>query len=58
VDDLEKKLRLALEKPDEFHTDYEIMNYCNNRFNWNEVTSASVRLYIDAIINVERIDRL
>lgn len=58
VDDLEKKLKMAIEKPEIFHTDYEIMNYCYNRFNWNEVTSASVRLYIDAIINVERIDKV
>lgn len=58
IDDLEKKLKMAIEKPEIFHTDYEIMNYCYNRFNWNEVTSASVRLYIDAIINVERIDNI
>lgn len=58
VDDLEKKLRAAINNPELFYTDYEIMNYCYNRFNWNEVTSASVILYIDAIINVERIDKV
>lgn len=58
IDDLEKKLRDAIEKPELFHTDYEIMNYCYNRFNWNQVTSASVKLYIDAIVNVERIDKI
>lgn len=56
VDDLEKKLNDAINKPELFHTEYEIMNYCHNRFNWNQVTSASVRLYIDAILNVERIE--
>ena len=58
VDDLEKKLADAITKPDLFHTEYEIMNYCHNRFNWNQVTSASVRLYIDAILNVERIEKI
>lgn len=58
VKDLKRKLESALKNPGLFHTDYEIMNYCYNRFNWNQVTSASVRLYIDAIINVERIDRV
>lgn len=58
IDDLEKKLRDAISKPELFYTEYEIMNYCYNRFNWNQVTSASVRLYIDAIINVERIDKV
>jgi glycosyltransferase involved in cell wall biosynthesis len=58
VKDLERMLKRAIKKPELFHADYEIMNYCYNRFNWNEVTSASVRLYIDAIINVERIDRI
>ena len=58
VADLEEKLREAISNPDAFKTEYEIMNYCYNRFNWNQVTSASVRLYIDAIINVERIDKV
>ena len=58
VDDLEEKLREAITNPDAFKTEYEIMNYCYNRFNWNQVTSASVRLYIDAMLNVERINKV
>ena len=58
VDDLEKKLREAISNPGAFKEDYEIMNYCHNRFNWNQVTSASVKLYIDAMLNVERINKV
>lgn len=58
VRDLKKKLDFAIHNPSAFKTDYEIMNYCSNRFNWNQVTSASVRLYIDAMLNVERINKV
>ncbi len=58
VNDLILKLNIAINDPDVFKTDYEIMNYCYNRFNWNQVTSASVRLYIDAVLNVERINKV
>ncbi len=58
VEDLRNKLQEAIDNPSTFKSDYEIMNYCYKRFNWNEVTSASVRLYIDAVLNVERINKV
>lgn len=58
VEDLKNKLQEAIDNPSTFKSDYEIMNYCYKRFNWNEVTSASVRLYIDAVLNVERINKV
>ena len=58
VEDLKNKLQEAIDNPSAFKSDYEIMNYCYKRFNWNEVTSASVRLYIDAVLNVERINKV
>ncbi|WP_022767921.1 glycosyltransferase family 4 protein [Butyrivibrio sp. NC2007] len=58
VDDLAMKLQEALNHPDAFHTKDEIMEYCYKRFDWNKVTGASVRLYIDAILNVERIEQV
>ena len=58
VDDLQKKLEQALNDPGLFKDNTEIMDYCYTRFDWNKVTGASARLYIDAILNVERIDRV
>ena len=58
VEDLSKKLKEALENPDSFHSMDEIMDYCYRRFDRNKVTGASARLYIDAILNVERIDKV
>ncbi len=58
VRDLTKKLKDAINQPELFHTMDEIMDYCYTRFDWNKVTGASARLYIDAILNVERIDRV
>ena len=58
VEDLKNKLQEAIDNSSTFKSDYEIMNYCYKRFNWNEVTSASVRLYIDAVLNVERINKV
>lgn len=58
VRDLTKQLKDAIEKPELFHTQDEIMDYCYTRFDWNKVTGASARLYIDAILNVERIDKV
>jgi glycosyltransferase involved in cell wall biosynthesis len=55
VDDLRDKLKEALENPKIFRSQDEIMDYCYSRFDWNKVTGASARLYIDAILNVERI---
>lgn len=58
VDDLAKKLKESIDDPDSFHTSEDIMDYCYRRFDWNKVTGASARLYIDAILNVERIDQV
>ena len=58
VDDLEKKLSECLAKPSVFHTCDEIMDYCYRRFDWKKVTGASAMLYIDAILNVERISKV
>ncbi len=58
VKDLTKKLQQAIDDPSLFHTKDEIMQYCYKRFDWNKVTGASARLYIDAILNVERIDNV
>ncbi len=56
VDDLTRKLEESLKTPEIYHSKDEVMDYCYTRFNWNKVTGASVRLYIDAILNVERIE--
>lgn len=58
VDDLALKLRSALDEPDKFKNKQEIMDYCHKRFDWNKVTGASLRLYIDTILNVERIKKV
>ncbi len=54
-----EQLRIALEesitKPETYHSLNDIMDYCYKRFDWNKVTGASTRLYIDTILNVERI---
>ncbi|WP_034446929.1 glycosyltransferase family 4 protein [Butyrivibrio sp. AE2032] len=58
VKDLAKKLDAALKDSSLFHSEEEIMNYCYERYSWNKATGASVKLYIDAILNVERIDNV
>ncbi len=58
IDDFAKKLDEALKHPEMFHSREETMQYCFDRFNWDKVTGKSVRLYIDAILNVERIDNI
>ncbi|SDB22935.1 glycosyltransferase family 4 protein [Butyrivibrio sp. INlla16] len=58
VEDLKKKLEESIANPGSFHKFDEIMDYCYERFDWNKVTGASVRLYIDAILNVERINNI
>ncbi|MCR5606696.1 MAG: glycosyltransferase family 4 protein [Treponema sp.] len=58
VKDLRDKLRESIDNPDLYRNKDEIMDYCYTRFNWDKVTGASVRLYIDAILNVERIDKV
>lgn len=55
VEDLKDKLTLAIEKPEQFKCKEQIMEYCYQRFDWNKVTGDSLRLYIDTILNVERI---
>ena len=45
-------------EPDKFKNKQEIMDYCHKRFDWNKVTGASLRLYIDTILNVERIKKV
>lgn len=55
VEDLKDKLTLAIEKPEQFMRQDQIMEYCYQRFDWNKVTGDSLRLYIDTILNVERI---
>lgn len=55
VEDLKDKLTLAIEKPEQFKRKEQIMEYCYQRFDWNKVTGDSLRLYIDTILNVERI---
>nr|WP_297705712.1 glycosyltransferase family 4 protein [uncultured Butyrivibrio sp.] len=56
VEDLRKKLQESVTNPEVYQSSEEIMDYCYHRFDWNKVTGASARLYIDAILNVERID--
>lgn len=58
VNDLADKIKDSIENPDSFHSFDEIMDYCYKRFDWNKVTGASVRLYIDTILNVERINNM
>lgn len=58
VEDLRKKLDESIKKPEKYRKANEIMNYCYKRFDWNKVTGASVRLYIDTILNVERINNI
>lgn len=58
VEDLRAKLCESIEHPENFKSFDEIMNYCYKRFDWDKVTGASVRLYIDTILNVERINNI
>ncbi len=58
VDDLARMLKECISKPEIFHDEKEIMEYCYKRFNWDRVTGESARLYIDAILNVERLDTI
>ena len=58
IESLREKLRESLEDPSKYRSFDEIMNYCYKRFDWNKVTGASVRLYIDTILNVERINNI
>ncbi len=58
VTSLANKLQEIILNPDIFNTQEEIMDYCYNRFDWNKVTGASAKLYIDTILNVERIDNV
>ncbi len=58
VEDLAKKLEECIKHPEIFHTDKEIMDYCYKHFNWDQVTGESARLYIDAILNVERLNKV
>lgn len=58
VADLKDKLELAITNPKAFKSQDEIMKYCYDRFDWNKVTGASLRLYIDRILNVERINNV
>lgn len=55
VQNLKEKLTEAIEHPEYFPSRDEIMEYCYKRFDWNKVTGASCKLYIDTILNVERI---
>ncbi|WP_408071414.1 glycosyltransferase family 4 protein [Butyrivibrio sp. JL13D10] len=58
VNDLAEKIKESIEHPETFHSFDEIMDYCYKRFDWNKVTGASARLYIDTILNVERINNI
>ncbi len=58
VEDLKKKLEESIHHPELYHSQEEIMDYCYRRFDWDKVTGASAKLYIDAILNVERIDKV
>ena len=58
VEDLRAKLEECINRPEVFKKKDAIMKYCYKRFNWNKVTGSSVRLYIDAILNVERIEQI
>ncbi len=58
VNDLALKLKDSIDNPESFHSFDEIMDYCYKRFDWNKVTGASARLYIDTILNVERINNM
>lgn len=55
VEDLKDKLQMAIEDSSVFKDKEDIMEYCYRRFDWNKVTGESLRLYIDTILNVERI---
>lgn len=55
IKDLRDKLEQAINDPSLFKTSDEIKDYCRNRYDWNKVTGASLRIYIDSILNVERI---
>ena len=55
IKDLRDKLEQAINDPSLFKTSEEIKDYCRNRYDWNKVTGASLRIYIDSILNVERI---
>ncbi|WP_051638438.1 glycosyltransferase family 4 protein [Butyrivibrio sp. NC2002] len=56
--DLQRALQSAIDDPTSFHKFNEIMDYCYKHFDWNRVTGASVKLYIDTILNVERINNI
>ena len=58
VESLREKLQEALTNPEKYRSFDDIMDYCYKRFDWNKVTGASVRLYIDTILNVERINNI
>ena len=45
IDDLAGKLQKAIDSPDLFRSEADIMDYCYNRFNWDRVTDSTVRLY-------------
>lgn len=54
-EDLQNKLAQAIAHPELFKSVEEIKDYCYNTYDWNKVTGASSKLYIDRILNVERI---
>ncbi|WP_051200543.1 MULTISPECIES: glycosyltransferase family 4 protein [unclassified Butyrivibrio] len=58
VEDLRRMLKESIEHPEIYHSYGEITFYCYKRFNWNKVTGASAKLYIDTILNVERIKNI
>lgn len=58
VDDLKEVMEKCINDPQLFHTKEEIQEYCTKRFDWDKVTDASMKLYIDKILNVERIKRV
>ena len=58
VEDLRDKLKQSIDHPEIYHSREEIMDYCFNTFNWDKVTGDSAKLYIDAILNVERINKV
>ena len=58
IDDLARMLKESVEHPEMYKSSDEIIDYCATRFNWDKVTGESARLYIDTILNVERIDNV
>lgn len=55
VDDLQRVLTECIKNPDLFKKREDIIQYCTKQFNWDKVTDASMKLYIDSILNTERI---